>query len=1000
MQTMNKFALSLLLLFPSIVQASNYLADPHMEEFCKTLVDVTKTTPFAGIDVVRETIRAKVSVMPSPVMFNLLYNEAMTSSVKEDGEAELNYSPESCSGFYAILDTAEKNRAREFGAPVQHRNAPATGASYLSQLDSTFNGGVQAQQHRTAPVSVGSGPGKVSDCETVLNFEACRKPDVEAGIFDFAKDWIDKLGGEKAKACNCLSKKLELIYQNDQNRLTRARDELSKKLTNAVYTQLGRKFLNDYAANIENIAFYTTSVPTFFGKTMEEQQEKAQLAQCSKPSMFETAIRRKCGSNKIPQSHINKRVNAIFGVYGRKEGSIEKKLEALNYKISVLDGNGVTKNANGEVYTRFDHDTYRASLVKTDYRHKMVDSIVKKAMKEERFIDLINEDPKTPYEIISAELFKMAKESPEKFAATYFPESDIETKSKFFQAMQDSSQTPEQNIIASSIATSMGLHPGFDTMMRDKKILKKVIDLSYDNNQSLTDVLETKESGLLDKYQDQCKSIVNNFAEIVCMDSSKMANLISNEQALQLIPLPYEEQDIVRDIMCKKNGNGDSDLVQNLMMENLAEKRSDFHDRMNVPVADQTNPFRKMYTHIQDKNSEVLGQLNDSIIKTRGLFSSLTADGLVSTTFGSKLDAKSITGDSLKDYRKIENLLASNDTTLVPFKPETSSDIGSSMIGLPKPDMFQNNMMNQAPVQTSVPAYQNAAVASQPPTAASKSLTDMKKEFRDFLSNESNKDNVDRLVSGADESMIKELSKLRDEYTKNQTRLSELTTEHEKLKLKMMEDQLRSLEEEKTQLVPQAEKREVSKERTAESTGLSDLRREIASVSQIDSGSASAGVASGSSSGSTGGGRASVLSGGSSQAAISSVATGDSAPAVIVSSQAAKASGLTVESSDYSKEIMSFLEKDSVDIHTLLKMKTSGMVYKYKVVENGQVIEKEMLIDYQSLNENAKKMIDLKIAAKGIDVRQLERIDGEMKKLKREYTYNSLRVLLTEQLRK
>jgi hypothetical protein len=59
-----------------------------------------------------------------------------------------------------------------------------------------------------------------------------------------------------------------------------------------------------------------------------------------------------------------------------------------------------------------------------------------------------------------------------------------------------------------------------------------------------------------------------------------------------------------------------------------------------------------------------------------------------------------------------------------------------------------------------------------------------------------------------------------------------------------------------------------------------------------------------------------------------------------------------------------------------------------------------MMIDYQHLDANAKKIIDQKISAKGIDLKQLERIDGEMRKLKRAYTFNSLKLLIAEQMKR
>lgn len=80
-----------------------------------------------------------------------------------------------------------------------------------------------------------------------------------------------------------------------------------------------------------------------------------------------------------------------------------------------------------------------------------------------------------------------------------------------------------------------------------------------------------------------------------------------------------------------------------------------------------------------------------------------------------------------------------------------------------------------------------------------------------------------------------------------------------------------------------------------------------------------------------------------------------------------------------SKEVISFVQKNEPDVDTLKKLKASGMTFKYKVVENGVTVEKEIKVNYASLSKEAKQFLDQKIA---------------VKEARRNYSYNALRLML------
>jgi hypothetical protein len=81
-------------------------------------------------------------------------------------------------------------------------------------------------------------------------------------------------------------------------------------------------------------------------------------------------------------------------------------------------------------------------------------------------------------------------------------------------------------------------------------------------------------------------------------------------------------------------------------------------------------------------------------------------------------------------------------------------------------------------------------------------------------------------------------------------------------------------------------------------------------------------------------------------------------------------------------------------------LRTTGMLYKYKIIENGKEVEKEFMIDYRSLTDDAKKLINNKISSQGIDPCQIDQIERKLGQLKRSYTISSLKLILGEKMKK
>ena len=87
---------------------------------------------------------------------------------------------------------------------------------------------------------------------------------------------------------------------------------------------------------------------------------------------------------------------------------------------------------------------------------------------------------------------------------------------------------------------------------------------------------------------------------------------------------------------------------------------------------------------------------------------------------------------------------------------------------------------------------------------------------------------------------------------------------------------------------------------------------------------------------------------------------------------------------------------DALDSQTLLNIRGSDIVYRYKMIENGVSVEKEVVVDYKSLHPDVKKKIDDRLISQGVDLKTLDQIDNRISEMKRKHTYHFLRSIIME----
>jgi hypothetical protein len=525
----------------------------------------------------------------------------------------------------------------------------------------------------------------------------------------------------------------------------------------------------------------------------------------------------------------------------------------------------------------------------------------------------------------------------------------------------------------------MGLHPGIDSIMRDKSLLFSVVEDAKKKNKSLMKTLEEGDSLLLAKFEKECKKVIEGFASAVCLEAENIPSLISEQDIYSLLGPNSKNNEFNRLMACESTQPDTQDPLKSLLLNDPSKKNSDFLDRMTKPVDKQTNAFSKMYQALKNKDASIASRLFNSF-KITGLSSGVSS-GFFENQPSGFMNTFVPSNSSLSDLP-----LPKKESGTNPFNDDAS------------PEIEKREALPELPKTNIVPSQVDYSSKSLPDRNVAderkSGLSDLKEEFRDTFTNDRNKEKIDEFLTRTDESMLKELLKLREENSKAQEKLNQLRAQQENLKLKELEEKIQKLEEKKQQLEePVATSRSKLKSEVGGANVFYPRDSMVESSTNISQNLSNA--PSNHPGNSTNGESAQFRSGrvASSGSSVSS-ALRSKEPFVISSSE--KSLGVEIKPRDVGVELLKYIDKNSLDSSALLKIRGSDIVYKYKVLVDGEYIEKEVVVDYKSLHPDVKKIIDDKLIAQGVDIKKLDQIDNELSDLKRKHTYSSLKSIILD----
>lgn len=788
----------------------------------------------------------------------------------------------------------------------------------------------------------------------------------------------------KEDSCACLKshftgKPIEDEKKEEERRLKAKVRELANK-----------KILNDYTTHFEDVRFYAANAATIFHRNENKRGGRVRKVQCSNPDPFFDAMKNNasCKAKRLSKEDQEIRMSEVLKSFDSNlSNDFDSSIRTIQRQIFTTTAD---PSLLSDWRARRAHDEGRYVLVKTSNDVQATDRIITKLMGNAEFktsltakgLNSGNAPKETILEILS-----------EKFKSnTLKALLDKDTLGSELSDQLEKSIAANQpesflNVLHRSFSIASEIHPGIDRILKNQKLFTDV-SAKLKSPANVVGLIESDDL-MNDHFEESCKEVVENLAEVACSSDDELMSKVS-------------ESEIIANTKSERPNNTQ---IQTLLLCDrvLSPNATAVKGGMLLdPESDKLSDYIKMVTK---KPSTIAALIGEARSRPDSDFARAFNDARQSAPAGVSIPsdandkvATDIFGKDVTSRPAIENSVAAdvkvNNTKVQSSDKSQVSDASNPVISDSRPDaaIVDANYSNSS----NVVAGSNNALPQKIETP---------REMREFLSEGTSKEVVANVVNDSSDDMMKDLIRLKEETEKSRLKILELSSENEKLKLKTAEETLAQLQKDRAALEPgQPEVKSpdvTQRDRTLQPSTVRDNKREIASVDQQESGGASAGTnsqtaaVSGSAQASLGGLNRALL------ATSGNIANSvDYSDPVVVSSATTRSGILEIRSQDVGLDLLNYITSNDADIQTLIKLKTSGIMYKYKIVENGQLVEKEMLIDYQNLNEDVKKLIDKKIAQNKNLTKEKARLDKEILDLKRVYSYSTLKIILGEQMKK
>lgn len=825
---------------------------------------------------------------------------------------------------------------------------------------------------------------------------------------------IDSFLTPRQRLCNC-NKDNYKPYMVAPNKVAEER----QKIANLVRDRLYKKFLNDYSQNREDINFFMNHR----GNILNGHNEDA-LA-CKNLSQFKERANAKCTANGISQEARAKRERELFSKLRIPSPSpdLEDNWKQLDSKISTIEfpegTTGLPENISAKGLNRIAFDEVRHGFSE-DTRSRAFNKIITGLLKDQHFKEWAEGSPnETPAVRLMDYMFNIKNDparvdavvnmasSEQAFDRNAFKEN---LEENFVKLMQDvTAYSPEMRIALSSPEIFN------DVMARAKKPGFKDFKTVLGNDPKAAGP-DGPANLIHDKHLlHKCGQIMESFANAVCSDDNNIVDNADPDDLKKLIqenPMADIDSDYATHLTCKIDGDIlkriplDIDAPYSSLHSRVVEMEKDFFANIKDAVLEGDKTVMSYIsgmareasdTSVEIDNKEALADNNVSI--GGSTFSPRTSSGGKSSLW----DHVDSSGSFSSERVYANNKLVSRPD--VPSsKEKANNDISSRQDGEKTAADLTQDQTGVKDLKTTpdVPTF-GTSYATRSQTEKSNE-SQSKTELRQTLGSDGSKPEVQQQISRIDDDMAAELNRLREEAAQNRQKLAELTSQAQESKIRMLQDQLRRLQEERRTVVEASPVPVVSpeskndyivspqrtfsqnREPAADGSSESDSPVPVPGQKQSSVSNDPASVA-GNSNTVRNQSRGDVSSN-------TETSAGSSIAPLVVTSTAVRSESNV----DMNLEMIKFLDATNPDLTTLTQIKDQGLLYRYKVVVNGVEREQEVLIRFSGLNESARQALERKISQRRSENPRLAQVEDSIAEVQRKVSYESLKYIIGQQL--
>ena len=761
-------------------------------------------------------------------------------------------------------------------------------------------------------------------------------------------------------ACDCLENSLneaQINKSQNPNSVNNSLKREKERINDLIYNAAGKKLINDFASNLEDVNFYLTNNVNALGGN-----DNSANLQCNNFDEIQKKINDTCSQNGVSQDIRTERMTTLLNAFGdfNNESSPETIFNQLQHNIMnyQLDPSKVFPGRS-DTFTRQAYDRFRYGHSKSQPQVTFVNEVMDKLLDDSvlgpRILALIESGKKPGHAIFNILKDKSDPDNIRILNQISEKHKDISFYKNLKIVINSESSEELKTFIITAFDMATDMHPSIKAVLRDRNLFLSTRErMHLTGNHSLIDILDSSQGQLPTYFKEKCEKIKNDFATAICVPNNDFLALTDREDLNRLLSTVHSQL---------------NPALKDLLLCRMPE----------TPAA--PGIFTRLAFNMGDK----FNMADYYLMKVNP--TTATASTFTRIAYGFQ-------GSDAKTYKELTRIAESGDKFRVPATNRTTAEVVTTPeIASTEESMFnsQSQKLYEKPENTVPEApstnYITPTPAATPVTAESQeSNIDARSALREFLANKANEEEVEQHLNQTSSKDHEELLRLRQELTSNKSRMMELLMANEQMK-RDLQDNLRYPENE----VSEKAAPEVREIRTSNSQSTSEVQSsavptEFFSQSRTIASSPTTSTSSGSDGGTSG------ISSGVSRTIVSSnenetavAVNNNGSGAIVIEAGTIQGNGPTARE-DINAKVITYLQESQPDIETLRQLKESGVILKFRVLEEGREVLKEMRVEYALLSPEARQLLEQKIG--------LEERNQELNAARRASSFAALKNLL------